>query len=277
MAKTLDNIKNEMIGKTFGRLTVKKYLGRSERGDNMWKCVCTCGSEVVGRTSLVSHDKAGCKICKRASGAKAEKQRTYLLNKTFGRLTVLEYDGSTKYYAGKWKCQCTCGNIVSVRSAHLLQGTTKSCGCYAREAAARSGAVHGLHTHPLYAVWSQMKDRCFNPNNKFYQRYGGREITVCEDWRYDFLTFYRWAIHNGYKEGLTIDRIDNDDNYEPGNCRWATQEIQMQNTSLTKINPKKVVKIRMDPRINSVIAKAYGVDESTVSRIKNGKTWSNIL
>lgn len=277
MAKSLEIIKNEMIGKTFGRLTVKSYTGRSERGDNLWKCTCACGADVVGRTANVSSDNAACKICKRASGEKAQKQKTYLLNQTFGRLRVLEYDGATKYNAGKWKCQCTCGNIVSVRSTHLIQGITKSCGCYAREVASRPGVVHGLHKHPLYSVWTQMKDRCSNKNHPSYYRYGYRGISVCEEWKSDFLNFYRWAIYNGYKEGLTLDRRDNDDNYEPGNCRWITQHEQMQNTSLTKMTPEKVVSIRLDTRPHSVLAKEYGVNQSTINRIKNGRIWTNVL
>ena len=88
---------------------------------------------------------------------------------------------------------------------------------------------HGMSNTRIYQIWADMKDRCFNENNKFYKRYGGRGITVCDEWSHDFQTFYDWAISNGYSDNLTIDRKDNDGNYEPSNCRWSTQHEQSMN------------------------------------------------
>ena len=94
---------------------------------------------------------------------------------------------------------------------------------------------HGLRKHRLYRIWSNMKNRCYNPNTRSYERYGGRGITVCDEWKNDFMSFYNWSIANGYRDDLTLDRSNNDGNYTPENCRWATQKQQHNNTSLNKV------------------------------------------
>lgn len=152
----------------------------------------------------------------------------------FGRLTVLERAGTNKWNNATWKCQCDCGNISIVTGSSLRSGTSKSCGCLQRESAVATGkqithglAKRGMDSSGVYKSWGHMKQRCLNENNQDYHNYGARGITVCEEWL-DFSKFYEWALANGYKKGLSIDRIDNDGNYEPGNCRWATW-VQQQN------------------------------------------------
>ena len=151
----------------------------------------------------------------------------------FGRLTVLSRDGSTKCGNAKWKCQCDCGNVVSVNGAALRNGRTKSCGCLSRDSQNPRNTKHGKsHTH-LYSSWRSMKERCNNPNFKKYNLYGGRGIRVCDEWQ-TFEGFERWALANGYREDAprnerTLDRKDPDGNYEPSNCRWVSYAVQNQN------------------------------------------------
>lgn len=146
--------------------------------------------------------------------------------KQFGRLMPIEYAGH-----GYWKCRCTCGNVKIIRGADILNGKTQSCGCLQRERTSNANAKHRLHDSRLYNIWCGMKQRCFYKNHVRYHRYGARGITVCDEWKNDFQAFYDWSMSHGYADDLTIDRINNDGNYEPSNCRWATPKEQYKNQS----------------------------------------------
>ena len=117
-------------------------------------------------------------------------------------------------------CRCACGRIFKRRYDFLR----KSNGCHAC-----ANTKHGKHGSKLYFVWAQMKGRCLNKKNKEYHNYGARGITVCNDWRDSYESFYNWALSAGYKEGLTIDRINNDSGYAPENCRWTNMHTQCMN------------------------------------------------
>lgn len=144
-----------------------------------------------------------------------------MIGKKFNMLTVLEELPERKHGGKVYRCKCDCGNIKDVRSDMLKNGSVKSCGCLHTK--------HGKRHTKIYRVFAAMKSRCYNRNNKEYNNYGRRGITICQEWLDDFMNFYTWSMENGYQEGLSIDRIDNDGNYEPANCRWTDRKTQQNN------------------------------------------------
>ena len=162
--------------------------------------------------------------------------------KRYGRLTVLYRVPSTNQ--AKWLCKCDCGNTKCVYGDALRKGRTKSCGCLLSESTRERGKKYKVQNHRLYVIWYHMIRRCEDQNDSEYHNYGGRGISVSEQW-HDFDTFAEWALNNGYEESLSIDRINNDGNYEEKNCRWATQKQQRnnsrQNTYITNNGTTKTV------------------------------------
>lgn len=160
-----------------------------------------------------------------------------LTGKRFGSLTVISRSENrvcNGHIQVMWLCRCDCGKEKVIRGTHLKSGAVISCGCVGKKNSAEAKIKHG-HTHSrLYGVWCNMKNRCYNANVPCYFRYGGRGVRVCNEWLHDFGAFYNWAIQNGYDEDAsygkcTLDRIDNDGDYAPDNCRFVSMKVQCKN------------------------------------------------
>lgn len=225
----------DLTGQRFGKLMVisraDDYIKPNGNKIIQWRCVCDCGNEVVVRGEyLRSGDtkSCGCLTSENLVGMK------------FGRLTVMDRESpKSKKAKGLWVCKCECGNVIKVNTSDLKSGNTTSCGCKRKETLRQLRTKHGESNTRLYNVWSDMKKRCYNTKNVDYKNYGGRGISVCDEWM-DFQNFYDWAIANGYDETAprgqcTIDRINVDGNYEPKNCRWVDRYIQMNNKRNNRI------------------------------------------
>lgn len=151
----------------------------------------------------------------------------------YGYLTVIENLGLKSVPNGDRithvLATCICGKIKEYRLADIKKGSTVSCGCYLRKIVSERSITHGLNKHALYQTYHRMKSRCYNPKTEMYKNYGGRGISVCIEWLSDFVAFYNWSLKNGWNKKLSLDRVNNDGNYSPDNCRWATTKQQNNN------------------------------------------------
>lgn len=155
-----------------------------------------------------------------------------LTGKRFGRLTAVRAVGSNPQGNAMWECVCECGKTAIVNSQRLKSGKTKSCGCYNRDLTIARNKLHKDNRYKdkrLYRIYYGMRSRCYNKNEYHYPDWGGRGIRICDEWLCDFYAFQEWAFSNGYDPALSIDRIDNDGDYHPNNCRWATAKQQAKN------------------------------------------------
>lgn len=195
--------------------------------------------------------------------------RKDLTGQRFGRLTVIRlHDKLNGYF--RWECACDCGTVKIV-SGPSLQGGARSCGCLLAEHN-KDQKVHGREPRRLYRIWAGMKCRCNDRKNKDFAHYGGRGITFCREWS-EFVPFRDWALANGYSDNLTLDRIDVNGNYCPGNCRWVSAKEQANN----RTNNRKV-SYKGETKNVSEWAKQYGIDAPLFhAAIRRGKTIDEIV
>lgn len=223
----------DLTGKRFERLVVIERVS-PVGSDVRWRCRCDCGKEVTApsRDLKRGHTKScGC----HSRDMLARRSSKELTGKKFSRLLVLQRVGSNKFDKALWLCACDCGQSTVVTTGQLMNGTTRSCGCYKAERQRDANVIHGLARRKsksrTYNCWANMLQRCCNPNSTMYRYYGGRGITVCERWL-DFASFY--ADMGDAPPNLTIERKDTNGNYEPSNCKWADFTEQVLNRRCTR-------------------------------------------
>lgn len=218
----------QLAGTNFGRWYVKER-DTSKRGRAYWICECSCGRTIqsIPSGTLTTGASVMCRQCA------SEKS---LVGKTFERLSVVKDSGKRGSNGSiLWECDCSCGKRGQlVRGSDLTSGQIKSCGCYSTDVLKQVSTTHGLSRYngkktKLFMAWDAMKRRCTNPLHKNYKDYGGRGITVCEEWMNSFQAFHDWSMANGFADDLSIDRIDNDKGYSPTNCRWVDAKTQIRN------------------------------------------------
>lgn len=222
-----------MIGVKFGSLTVLSEIEPSKYGRLYYECRCDCGFIYEARAS---HVKSGatqqCRDCRNSKRARLMKDRAVAnhevnVGKEFGNFTVMRAFTEGKYSGVYYACKCLCGNVSILRAYTVLNGQATRC----RKCIDKLSEKHGMvYTH-TYTTWFTMRRRCSDPKTESYKRYGGRGIKVCDRWE----KFENFLEDMGEKpKGLQIDRIDNDGNYEPGNCRWVTPKENANNKSKKK-------------------------------------------
>lgn len=199
----------------------------------------------------------------------------------YNRLTIINPNAGYHVTSGgnklrKVTVKCECGTIKDVTLNSIRNGNTVSCGCYNQEKAGTNLVTHNYSKERLYRIWKDMKRRCKNKNRRNYHNYGGRGIKVCDEWDSDYLNFRDWSIKNGYSDELSIDRIDNDGNYEPNNCRWISQQLQLINTS----KQKEFIAISPDgkeyrSKVIKTFAEEHNLHRGQVSDCLNGRQLSH--
>lgn len=230
----MTNGKNDLKGMIFGRLKVIEMVPRKLCKRAKWRCVCECGSVCdVDSYKLKSGHTRSCGCIVSTTGLEGER---------FGRLTVKNKTDKRKDNRIVWLCQCDCGNHMEVTSNALKSGKTRSCGCLSAELSSLRNSTHGMSASREYSAWQGLKNRCNAPNSHSYENYGGRGIKVHPRWQDSFEAFY--SDMGECPDGYTIDRINNDGDYEPGNCRWADRNVQQFNRRTPKNSLTGVTGVR---------------------------------
>lgn len=271
-------MKNDcLIGRTFGRLTVISLDDTPSRRKK-YICKCECGNICSVRADgLTSGNTQSCGCLRKERQSEAN-VKEIAPGTVFSRYTVIKKVESDQA-SGQWYlCRCECGTEKIVRGTYLRTGRIQSCGCLRKERQLEAVSKHGGYKNRLYHVWDGMIQRCTNPKHPSYGYYGGRGIEVCDEWLHSFEAFREWALVNGYDESAgqwecTLDREDTDGGYNPSNCRWVTQQVQMNNT-------RRCSKVTIDGVTKNLTqwAQEIGIDRNRLYKAKmRGKDVSEYI
>ena len=261
----------DLVGKRFGKLTVLKlnkigYLTDGRNHYYEYLCKCDCGNtKLVRYRSLVNGQTKSCGCYRHEFRlAKYDGLR-------FGSLTVIKR--VTVNGKNRWECVCDCGNIVYAKSANLKNGKTNRCVSCGRKITHEKVTKHGMAGTRIYHIYLGMKDRCYDKSTFSYKYYGALGVKICDEWLNDPKAFYEWAVNNGYKNDLTLDRIDPTGNYTPDNCRWADYITQANN----KRNSKHYLYNGESLSVKQLSRKYCVSEERIRGRIKKGMDINEIM
>ena len=247
--------KLDLIGYKFGMWSIINDA-KSKGGRTFWVAKCECGEIKEVPTDALRKGRS--KSC----GCNTYHYFNDLTGRKIGELEILRRTENNISKPTMWLCKCSCGNEKEILGKDILSGHTKSCGCLRKKVTGNKSRTHGLSKTTLYNIHNSMKSRC-NGNNKDY---GGRGITVCDEWKSSYENFHAWAMTNGYKKGLTIERIDVNGNYEPSNCCWIPSNEQQKNRR-TVIH----IKYKNETKTMAEWARFFEANHSTIQyHLKNG-------
>ena len=269
--------RQEVIGRRFDRLLVVSLESSVQQGCQIrryCKCLCDCGNVITIREDhLLTGNTKSCG-CYKIDKAILMSPRKDLIGMRFGRLLVVKEEGRTKEKSVLWGCLCDCGNYTIVISGSLQSGATTSCGCYGAEARRASRLKHGMSGTKMHYTYVGILHRCYNKNSNVYHNYGGRGISVCDEWvgPEGLINFVRdMGVPPSDKH--QIDRINNDGPYSPENCRWVTSKENCRNT-------RRNINITFNGKNQCVAAWAEetGVNSNRIyDELKKGLTLEQIL
>lgn len=233
---TAESRRKDITNQRFGSLVAIESTGVKKKGSFLWRCKCDCGN-----TKDVSVSDLGMGKCQSCGCLQNKGTPKDIKGKLFGRLTAEEPVGKNKAGQYIWRCSCSCGNSHTTTGTSLIQGHTKSCGCYATEVCGKAAITHGMSHTAEYQAWKNALYRCTKPSDASYSDYGGRGIKMCSRWSEPlpkgFLNFFE---DMGNSNGLTLERVDVNGNYSPENCVWADVYTQGFNTRMHSTNTSGV-------------------------------------